>query len=120
MQATGKNNIAGTVVQVLLYGEGNKITKKGALEDYAVGMLGGHLGQDGKTARLPRFLYFGDLDWEGIRLFFRTREANPSLELKPFAALYQLMLKFAEPVELPESPDQRGVTGELSADRSGL
>ncbi|HZK83850.1 MAG TPA: hypothetical protein VFC58_04065 [Desulfosporosinus sp.] len=29
MQATGKNCLAGTVVNVLLYGEGNKITKRG-------------------------------------------------------------------------------------------
>ena len=103
MQATGKNIIAGTVVGVLLYGEGNKITKKGALEQYSATMLGGQ----------PQFLYFGDLDWEGIRLFFRTRDANPALDLKPFAGLYRLMLKLAESMELPKSPDQRGVVGPL-------
>ena len=111
MQATGKNSLAGTVLQVLLYGEGNKITKSGALEEYKVAMLGGE-------GQATRFLYFGDLDWEGIRLFFRTREANPSLDLKPFAALYVLMLelaaKHAERQALPKSPDQRGVTGSLS------
>jgi hypothetical protein len=144
MQATGKNIIAGTVVNVLLYGEGNKITKKGALEEYRATMLGGHLGQEGqadsffdtdqkekvpgglstikavpevvpfaKARCRPSFLYFGDLDWEGIRLFFRTREANPSLELKPFSCLYRLMLELAESVELPNSLDQRGVIGPL-------
>ncbi|GAB6155793.1 hypothetical protein JCM17380_45440 [Desulfosporosinus burensis] len=111
MQDTGKNFLAGTVLQVLLYGEGNKITKPGALEEYKAAMLGGE-------GQATRFLYFGDLDWEGIRLFFRTREANPSLELKPFAALYSLMLelaaKHAERQALPKSPDQRGVTGSLS------
>ncbi|OLN31989.1 hypothetical protein [Desulfosporosinus metallidurans] len=73
MQDTGKNNIEGTVVNVLLYGEGNKITERGALDDYSATMLGGQEGQGGRSA----LLYFGDLDWEGIRLFFRTREANP-------------------------------------------
>lgn len=107
MQETGKNSIEGTVVNVLLYGEGNKITKRGALEEYSATMLG---GQGGRAAR---FLYFGDLDWEGIRLFFRTREANPSLELKPFSYLYRLMLELAETVELPKSLDQRGVIGPL-------
>lgn len=107
MQDTRKNILAGTTIHVLLYGEGNKITKRGALEEYKAAMLGG----EGQTAR---FLYFGDLDWEGIRLFFRTREVNPSLELKPFSSLYRLMLKLAETVELPESPDHRGVTGPLS------
>jgi len=107
MQATGKNCIAGTVVNVLLYGEGNKITKRGALEDYSATMLGSEAGQT------PHFLYFGDLDWEGLRLFFRTREANPSLELKPFSALYRLMLELAKTIELPKSLDQRGVIAPL-------
>jgi len=104
MQETGKNCIDGTMVNVLLYGEGNKITKRGALEGYSTNMLGG---------QVARFLYFGDLDWEGIRLFFRTRDANPSLELEPFASLYQLMLERAETVALPKSLDRRGVIGPL-------
>ena len=103
MQATGKNVIAGIAVDLLLYGEGNKITKKGALEDYATGMLG---SQEGQTIR---FMYFGDLDLEGIRLFFRTRDANPSLSIQPFAPLYRLMLELAQGREMPVSPDKRGM-----------
>jgi len=108
MQDTGKNIVAGTPVDVLLYGEGNKISKRGALEEYNAGMLGGKRDQAG------RFFYFGDLDLEGIRLFFRTREANPKLDIKPFPGLYQLMLKLAVGVELPESPDKRDVTAPLA------
>ncbi|MCL4442292.1 MAG: DUF2220 domain-containing protein [Firmicutes bacterium] len=108
MQDTGKNIVAGTPVDVLLYGEGNKISKCGALEEYNAVMLGGKRGQAG------RFLYFGDLDREGIRLFFRARGANPNLDIKPFSALYQLMLKLAEGMELPESPDERRVEAPLS------
>ncbi|MGI6548725.1 MAG: hypothetical protein ACOX4Q_01625 [Syntrophomonadales bacterium] len=103
MQATGKNLIAGIAVDLLLYGEGNKITKKRALEEYATGML---RSQKGQTLK---FLYFGDLDREGIRLFFRTREANPGLSIKPFAPLYQLMLKLARGREMPESQDKREI-----------
>lgn len=113
MQETGQNIIEGTAINVLLYGEGNKITKRGALEDYSATMLGGYRTQSGVRREAPRFLYFGDLDWEGIRLFFRTREANPSLELKPFASLYRRMLELAETIELPKSLDQRGVSGPL-------
>jgi len=123
MQATGKNIIAGTAVDVLLYGEGNKITKKGALEQYFATMLlveklynqQENSSADNKLReRVPiEFLYFGDLDWEGIRLFFRTRDANPALDLKPFAGLYRLMLQLAESMELPKSPDQRGLVGPL-------
>jgi hypothetical protein len=110
MQAGGKNYISGTEVNVLLYGEGNKITKKGALEEYRAAMLG---GQPGQGEQAVRFFYFGDLDWEGIRLFFRTREANPALDIKPFVSLYRLMLELAESLELPKSPDHRGIVGPL-------
>ncbi|HBW34763.1 hypothetical protein [Desulfosporosinus sp. BICA1-9] len=114
MQATGKNCITGRVVNVLLYGEGNKITKQRALEDYSATMLGGQGDQAGSSGQAARFLYFGDLDWEGIRLFFRTREANPTLELKPFSPLYRLMLEMGQSLELPKSLDQRGVSAPLS------
>ncbi|SPF56503.1 conserved hypothetical protein [Candidatus Desulfosporosinus infrequens] len=113
MQDTGKNRIAGTAVDVLLYGEGNKITKRGALEDYSASMLGVQGEPGGHVRGATRFLYFGDLDWEGIRLFFRTRDANPSLEIQPFSSLYRLMLELAETVELPKSLDQRGVIAPL-------
>lgn len=102
MRDTGRNVVAGTPVDVLLYGEGNKISKRGALAQYSDGMLEG-------TNRPGQFLYFGDLDREGIRLFFRAREANPGLDLRPCADLYLLMLSLAENIELPRSPDERDV-----------
>ena len=108
LQTTGKNTVAGTPVDLLLYGEGNKITKRGVLEEYNAGMLGDSGGQ------AARFLYFGDLDLEGIRLFFRCRRANPGLDVKPFSALYRLMLQLAEGRELPESPDAREVAAPLA------
>jgi hypothetical protein len=116
MQGAGKGVIAGKRVDALLYGEGNKITKRGALEEYNAGMLRGRAGQAGE------FLYFGDLDQEGIRLFFRTRDANPGLDIRPFARLYSLMLELAAGVELPKSPDKRGLLAPVTefADMLGL
>jgi hypothetical protein len=114
MQETNLNTVAGTSIDVLLYGEGNKIAKQGALEEYNAGML------QGKVGPARRFLYLGDLDLEGIRLFFRAREVNPSLDIKPFSKLYQLMLKLAEGRELPESPDKRGVEAPLEVFASML
>ncbi|MDD2555586.1 MAG: hypothetical protein PHX16_05325 [Syntrophaceticus sp.] len=108
IQDTGKNVFAGTQVDVLIYGEGNKISKRGALEQYEAGML------RGKTGAKGCFLYFGDLDREGIRLFFQARKANPCLDIKPFARLYHLMLDLAEGVELPESPDKRTVEAPIA------
>jgi len=104
MQVSGKNHIAGQAIDLLLYGEGNKITKQGALQEYADHML---LKQEKQAIG---FFYFGDLDREGIRLFFRTREANPALSVQPFAPLYKLMLELAAGREMPESPDKRNVT----------
>lgn len=108
MQDTGKNIVAGTPVHVLLYGEGNKISKRGALEEYDAGMLRGKTGQAGL------FFYFGDLDLEGIRLFFRTREANPSLDVRPFSVLYRLMFGLAQGMELPDSPDKRRINAPVA------
>ncbi len=113
MQTTGKNVVAGTVVDLLLYGEGNKITKKGALEDYASGMLRSQERQS------LRFMYFGDLDKEGIRLFFRTREANPDLSIQPLASMYRLMLELARGREMPDSPDKRDMPAAIE-DFAGL
>lgn len=107
MQSSGKNHIAGVAVNLLLYGEGNKITKKAALEEYAGGML---LKQEGQAIR---FLYFGDLDREGTRLFFRTREVNPALSIEPFVPLYRLMLNLAEGREMPASKDKRDVLANI-------
>ncbi|HHX50765.1 MAG TPA: hypothetical protein GX711_04940, partial [Clostridia bacterium] len=102
MQETGRHTFFGTVVNVLLYGEGNKITKKSALEEYAHRMLGSQSGTG-------NFLYFGDLDREGIRLFYRTKKANPHLKLDLFLDFYRLMLELATGRELPLSPDRRDV-----------
>jgi len=46
-------------------------------------------------------------------LFFRTRDANPSLSIQPFAPLYQLMLELAQGRAMPESPDKRGIPAEV-------
>lgn len=110
MRDTGKRTIAGTPLDVLLYGEGNKVSKRGALEDYNACMLGMMGDEEGQVRS---FLYFGDLDLEGIRLFFRARKANPNLDIKPFAALYRLMLELADGVDLPESLDARDIEAPL-------
>ncbi|MEL7567449.1 MAG: hypothetical protein AAGU27_21580 [Dehalobacterium sp.] len=98
---TGKNIIDGTRINALIYGEGNKISKHGALEAYGWEML------SVKQDRL-KYLYFGDLDPEGIRLFFRAQKANPQIAIQPFSQLYGRMLKLALDRELPESKDKRG------------
>ena len=101
LRETGKNRLAGTSIQALIYGEGNKITKLKALENYAQEMFGREVLSQGN------FFYFGDLDYEGIRLYYRTQKSNPTLNLRPFQALYRNMLHLAEERDLPLSPDGR-------------
>lgn len=100
MQEKGRNAFFGEKLHVLLYGEGNKVTKPNALIDYARGMLG-------RQGAEVRFLYFGDLDREGIRLFHRTGQANPGLHLELFVPFYRLMLELAAGRDLPLSQDRR-------------
>lgn len=102
MRETGKNIFFGEPVHVLIYGEGNKITKPDALREYAREMLG-------QQEAAVRFLYFGDLDKEGIRLYARTRKANPGIDLHLFVPFYSLMMKLASDRELPLSHDRRDI-----------
>jgi hypothetical protein len=100
MQETGKNDIYGERVDVLLYGEGSKISKPEALQEYIFMML----GNKGSGAKV---LYFGDLDLEGIHIFNRVRRANPELDIKPFSEIYRLMLNLARGRNLPLTKDKR-------------
>ena len=55
----------GVKIDGLLYGEGKKITRVGALKDYS---------KEG-FARPPSFYYWGDLDYEGISIFLAVSKA---------------------------------------------
>ncbi|NLM21712.1 MAG: hypothetical protein GX207_08205 [Peptococcaceae bacterium] len=107
MQETEKSNLAGTKIQVLIYGEGNKITKPGALTGYLKEMY----GLD--TPLQAHILYFGDIDYEGIRLYYRTGKANSDLNILPFSRLYQKMIQLAAGRDLPCSPDTRQIEVDL-------
>lgn len=100
MREKNKNTFFGEKLHVLLYGEGNKITKPNSLAEYARDMLG-------KQADGVKFLYFGDLDKEGIRLYYRTKKANPGLNLSLFVSFYRLMVELAANSKLPVSQDKR-------------
>lgn len=78
---------------VLLYGEGKKITDRmGRLTDYDQWVLGG----------TNQYFYFGDLDWEGIAIYLNLRRKNPNLTISLCRDLYKAMLEAAKGVSLPE------------------
>jgi len=73
-------NLYGRFFDGLVYGEGKKITRPGALEGYAEGFRAP-----------PRFCYWGDLDYEGIGIYQKI--SHPSVTL--FVQGYLAMLNYS-------------------------
>jgi hypothetical protein len=70
-------------INLVIYGEGNAIQKK---FEY-IETVGGT--QD------DRYVYFGDIDREGIAIFNRLQERYPKYGIKPATSLYTAVLKKA-------------------------
>jgi len=99
MKDTQKNTIFGVTINLLLYGEGKKVTRNtGRLMEYHDELLG---------RGSHRFYYFGDLDYEGISIFQELVSMNPDLDIILFKELYSLMLRESKRINLPETRDHR-------------
>ena len=73
----------GVFIDGLLYGEGKKITRLAALENYA---------REGFSG-CPSFYYWGDLDYEGIGIYLAVAAGFP---LQLFVPGYLAMLSYAK------------------------
>ena len=93
--STGK--LFGIRLSHVIYGEGNKITRKQALTDF-LPMIG---------SKAEKVYYIGDIDGQGIRMLYSIIEGN-NAPVCPFLPLYREMLKTADLSSLHESDDQRG------------
>lgn len=80
----------GEEIDGLLYGEGNKITKTNALEEY----------QKEVIQRKCKFLYWGDLDYTGIEMCERVIMQNKDVCIEPFIKIYEKMMEEKEIEEL--------------------
>lgn len=81
------NNLCGIYFDILLYGEGKKVSRKlNSLTEFDTSFF-----KDNKTT----YYYFGDLDYEGIGIFNDLIETNPQLNIKLFSRLYSWMLEEA-------------------------
>ena len=80
MESKTDSLLYGRKVDGLLYGEGKKIARVGALEEYS---------KDGFAA-YPSFYYWGDLDYEGIAIYLAVSE----FPVKLFLPGYMAMLEF--------------------------
>ena len=94
--STGK--LFGIRLSHVIYGEGNKITRKQALTDF-LPMIG---------SKAEKVYYIGDIDGQGIRMLYSIIERN-NAPVCPFLPLYREMLKTADLSSLHESDDQRGL-----------
>jgi len=69
----------------LIYGKGKSILKSLSFTQEVPGLDGG----DPPT----RYLYFGDLDWEGIGIYNRLVKRYPERELLPWLEGYMALLR---------------------------
>ncbi len=93
----GRNMLWETVLDGAIYGEGNRICESNALTEYTR-----FLGISD-----VRYLYWGDIDREGLNIAVRLFRNNPELNIQPFYAAYQQMLERAKRHPVIRSADQR-------------
>jgi len=87
-----KINILGVEIDGIIYGEGNKITKLCALDNYEREILSSNV----------EFIYWGDLDFSGIDIYERVKAANLKSDIKLFTKIYEKMLELSTDKELIE------------------
>lgn len=91
-------HLLGEEIGLLVYGEGKKVQRSGALTDY--------LREIGWEQ--AEILYGGDIDREGICIFDGMQKENPELKIRLFVRLYEEMLGKAEKIpELPDAPSRK-------------
>lgn len=103
MQSIG-NEILGIEFGTVIYGAGKGIWK--TFSDYAA-------GAESYFSSDNRLLYFGDIDYEGIRIYEHlvrqgwADTAGTRIRIEPFVAAYEAMLDKAEQIGIEELPDMK-------------
>lgn len=106
MLETGLNRFLGVGIHALLYGEGRKITgRNGRIDEYDAQWYHGNKNT---------YYYFGDLDFEGIQIFFDLKAYNPSADIRLLKDAYMMMVQLGDGHTLPVSADKRNRTGRYS------
>ncbi len=94
----GRCKLWGTVLDGVIYGEGNRVCENGALTEYTR-----FLGVSN-----VRYLYWGDIDREGLNIAVRLFLNNRELSIMPFRKAYLQMLERAKSCRISPSEDKRG------------
>lgn len=94
----GFKKLFGVPLDGVVYGSGNKVSQKqGALAEYIKFMGNPQV----------KFLYWGDIDREGLDIYRRTCEVNGGLDITLFLPGYKKMIEKARGVELEDSPSSK-------------
>lgn len=80
--------IAGITAGLLIYGEGNKITREQE-------GLSAFLEEMGYGSGRGRIYYAGDIDRAGLGIFYDAKRQNPALSIEPCLPLYHAMVSRA-------------------------
>jgi hypothetical protein len=89
-------NIFGTRIDGVVYGCGNKVSEPEALTHYT----------DFLCASVT-YLYWGDIDREGLNIYLRLVKNNPQLSVQLFVPAYTEMLHRAQMRTMPDIADHR-------------
>ena len=89
-------NIFDTHIDGVVFGCGNKVGGISALTSYTE-----FIGSEVK------YLYWGDIDREGLNIYSRAVRANPNINIKLFVPAYEEMLRLAQTKNIPDSDDER-------------
>ena len=93
----GRSTLWGNALDGVIYGQGNSICELNALTEYTRFL----------DISDVRYLYWGDIDREGLNIAVRLFRNNPELNIQPFCAAYLQMLERAKSLQIQHSDDQR-------------
>jgi len=99
LKQSEKKTICNVKIDILIYGEGNKVTKQDAIEEF----------MEDFTTHPYSILYVGDIDVAGVNMLYNCRAKNSRVEVEPFVDLYKRMIAAAEPDKLKVTDDNRGL-----------
>ena len=97
MYEDSARSIYGESIDGVVYGSGNRVTEKGALLEYTRFM----------NADNVEYLYWGDIDREGLNIYLSLAKNNPDINIQLFIPAYEEMLRLAEQRDIPDSRDHR-------------
>lgn len=92
-----KRDFFGVAMDGVVLGSGNRVCEKKCLKTYTSFL----------KAKNVNYLYWGDIDREGLDIFLRLKRANSELFINLFVPGYEMMLELSKDIKIPNSKDHR-------------